>query len=296
VTAARPSLVSVLAASALTLILVGRSGGPLAAGEAALRSVARAAFAPVEAAGEAAFRPLEGAVSGLGWAGDLAQAEAALGRERERTRSEAARAEALAAENGRLTTLLGLDSPAGADGVAARVVSTGAGRSAGTLMIDRGDGAGIRVGMPVVAAGGLVGRVVEVGPRHSTVLPVTNPASAVGVRIAGPAEGSDGAGPAGRERVGAVAAEGESDGAGRGPATCVAQGRGGRTLRLDLLDPTAELERGDLAVTSGLRHSRFPAGLPVGRVSGTRGRFVVEPFAPPDRLEMIKVLRWEPVP
>jgi rod shape-determining protein MreC len=292
VTPARPSLVSVLAASALTLILVGRSGGPLAAGEAALRSAARAPLAPVEAAGEAAFRPLEGAVSGLGRAGDLAQAEAALGRERERSRSEAARAEALVAENGRLTALLGLEGPAGADGVAARVVSTGFSRSGGTLMIDRGDAAGIRVGMPVVAAGGLVGRVVEVGPRHSIVLPVTDPGSAVGVRIAVSAGELDGAGPAAREQGGA----GDRGGVGRGSATGVAQGRGGRTLRVDLLDPTAALERGDLAVTSGLRHSRFPAGLPVGRVSGSRGRFVVEPFAPPDRLEIIKVVRWEPEP
>jgi rod shape-determining protein MreC len=286
-TAARRPLVSVLAASALTLILVGRSGGPLAAGEGVLRSVARAPFAPVEAAGEAALRPLEGAVAGLGRAGDLARAEAALGRERERTRSEAARAEALAAENGRLTALLGIDGFAGADGVAARMVSTAFDRSGGTLLIDRGDAAGIRVGMSVVTAGGLVGRVVEVGPRHSIVLPVTDPASAVGVRIAGPA---------GREPEGAVAAKGEPGGAGRGPFIGVAQGSGGRTLRLDLLDPTAALEPGELAVTSGVRRSRFPAGLPVGRVSGSRGRFTVEPFAPPDRLEVVKVLRWEPEP
>ena len=274
--AARPSLVAVLAAWALTLILVGRSGGPLAAVEGALRALARAPFAAIEAAGDAAFRPVEGVVSGLARAGDLARAEAALGRERERTRSEAARAEALAAENGRLAALLGLDGPAGADGVAARVVSTGVGRSAGTLVIDQGDAAGIRVGMPVVAAGGLVGRVLEVGPRHSIVLPVTDPASAVGVRIAVPAEAPEAAG--------------------GGAAAGLAQGQGGRMLKLEPLDPTAALEQGDLAVTAGLRHSRFPAGLPVGRVSGSRDRYVVEPFAAPDRLEVVKVLRWEPEP
>ena len=63
----------------MTLILVGRSGGPLAAGEGALRSMARAAFVPVEAAGAAAFGPLEAAVGGLGRAEDLAGAEAASG-------------------------------------------------------------------------------------------------------------------------------------------------------------------------------------------------------------------------
>ncbi len=262
-TGARPPLVSVLGAVALTLILVGRSGGPLAEGEGALRSVARAVFVPVEAAGAAAFRPVEAAVAGIGRAEDLAEVQAGLVRERERARAEAARAEAREAENSRLAALLGLDGPS-ADGVAARVVSTGGGGPSGILMLDRGSGHGLRPGMPVVAAGGLVGRVVEVGPRHSTVLPLADASSAVGVRL------------------------------GVAGAAGVAQGVGGPALRLDLLDPSAPLESGDLAVTSGLRHGRFPAGLPVGRVAGSGGRRTVQPFAPPDRLELVKVLRWEP--
>ena len=263
-TGARPPLVSVLCAGALTLILVGRSGGPLADGEGAVRSVARAVFVPVEAAGAAAFRPLEAAVDGIGRAEDLAEVEAGLARERERARAEAARAEALEMENGRLAGLLGLDGPSAGDGVAARVVSTGGARPGGILVLDRGSGDGLRPGMPVVAAGGLVGRVVEVGPRHSTVLPLADAASAVGVRL------------------------------GVAGVSGVAQGVGGPALRLDLLDPEASLDSGDLAVTSGLRHSRFPAGLPVGRVAGSGRHRTVQPFAPPDRLELVKVLRWEP--
>src|SRR5207302_10035699 len=139
---------------------------------------ARAAFAPVESAGAATFRPLEGAVAGVGRGGDLARAEAGLARERERARSEAARADALSAENGRLAALLRLDGPAGGDGVAARVVSTGAGRDGATVVLDRGGADGIRAGMPVVAAGGLVGRILDVAPRQSTVLPLTDIASA----------------------------------------------------------------------------------------------------------------------
>jgi rod shape-determining protein MreC len=271
----RPPLVSVLVASAVTLILIGRSGGPLAAGEGAVRSGVRAAFVPVESAGDAAFRPLEGAVGGVGRHGDLAAVQSALARERERAQSEAARADALAAEAGRLAALLALDGPAAGEGVAARVISTAGGRSGGSLVLDRGSGAGIQVGMPVVAAGGLAGRVLEVGPDHCTVLPVTDPASAVGVRtIPQPPAGAEGAAGAG-----------------------VAQGLGSSRLRLDLLDPSAALQSGDLVVTSGLRHSRFPARLPVGRVEAAgedRGRFVVQPFAPPHRLEVVKVLRWEP--
>jgi rod shape-determining protein MreC len=271
--AVRPPLVSVLLASALTLILVGRSGGPQAAGEGALRSLARAALVPIESAGAAAFRPLEGAVGAIGGAGDLARSQSNAARQGERARSEAARAEALAAENARLAALLTLDGPAADDGVAARVVSVGSDLAGGTLMLDRGRADGIRAGMPVVAAGGLVGRVADVGPRQSTVLPLTDAASAVGVRCS-PAPPPPGV----------------------GGAAGVAQGVGGPTLRLDLLDPNAVVESDALAVTSGLRHSRFPAGLPVGRVSGSRGHFVVHPFAPPDRLELVKVLRWDPEP
>ena len=281
-TGVRPPLVSVLVASAVTLILVGRSGGWLAAGEGAFRSVARVAFAPVESAGEAVFRPLEGAVDGLGRSGELVEVRAALVRERERAQAEAARGDALAAEAGRLAALLALDGPAGGDGVAARVISTGVGAASGPIVLDRGGSDGIRIGMPVVAAGGLVGRVLEVGPRESIVLPVTDGASAVGVRsvpAAAPAE------------AGAPAA---GDPAGTASAAGVAQGLGRSRLRLDLLDPSAPLHSGDLVVTTGLRHSRFPAGLPVGRVAGERGRLVVQPFAPPDRLEIVKVLRWEP--
>ena len=255
---------SVLVASAVTLILVGRSGGPLASAEGSLRSVARAALVPVESAGDAAFRPLEGVVAGLGRSGDLAEARAALVRERQRAESQAARAEAMAAEARRLAELLALDGPAGGDGVAARVVSVHGARTGAPFMLDRGTADGVAAGMPVVAGGGLVGRVLEAGPGHSTVLPLTDASSAVGVR------------------------------AGERGAAGVGQGLGSSRLRLDVLDPGAALRAGDLVVTSGLRHSRFPAGLPVGRVAGERGRYFVQPFTAPDRLEVVKVLRWEP--
>jgi len=282
VTAVRPPLVVVLAAAAVTLILVDRSGGLLATGEGALRSALRSAFVPVESAGEATFRPLAATVGGLARADDVARVGAQLRRERERAGAEAARADAMTAEARRLAALLHLEGPSAGDGVAARVVSTGSGRSV-TLMLDRGSADGIRPGMPVVAAGGLVGRVLEAAPGHSTVLPVTDASSAVGVRC-DPAPSPPPADP--------------NAPAGRGETGCagVAQGTAGANLRLDLLDPTAAVAAGDLAVTSGLRHSRFPAGIPVGRVGGSRGRFVIRPFDPPDRLEVVKVLRWEPAP
>ena len=115
--------------------------------------------------------------------------------------------------------------------------------------------------------------------------PLTAATSAVGVRTV-PAAGSGGDGPAGPSPGGGMAG---------GPAG-VAQGLDRAALRLDLLDPNAGVGNGDVAVTSGLRHSRFPAGLPIGRITGGRGHLAVQAFAPPDRLEVVKVLRWRPEP
>lgn len=264
-TAVRPPLVSVLLAVALTLVLVGRSGAPLGQQVGAVRAAGRAAFGPVEAAGDGLFRPVRSMADAVGRGGDLTGVRAELARARDEVRSETVRADGLQAENGRLTALLSLDGAAAADGLAARVVSV-AGGVGETLALDRGSDAGLAVGMPVVAAGGLVGRIVEVGPRHSTVLPLVDRASAVGVRI-----GASGAG-------------------------AVAEGGPGRALRLELLEPSAPVHAGDVAVTSGLRHSLFPAGLAVGRVAGAPGHLVVEAFAPPARAEVVKVLRWTPEP
>jgi cell shape-determining protein MreC len=265
VTAARPPLVAVLLAAAVTLILIGRAGAPLAGEAGALRSAGRAAFGPVESVGDGLFRPWRAVRAAIAGGGDLARAESALVRARGEVRSEAARAAGLEAENARLAALLSLNGPAAPDGLVARVVSLGAGPG-DTLALDRGSEAGVRVGMPVVAAGGLVGRVVEVAPRFCTVLPVAGSPSAVGVRIG--ASGTAG----------------------------VASGRGGWRLPLELLDSGAAVRAGDVAVTAGLRHSVFPAGLPVGLVAGAPGHFVVEGFAPPARLEVVKILRWTPEP
>jgi len=266
VTAVRPPLVAVLVASAVTLILLGRAGAPLAGEAGGLRSAGRAAFGPLEAAGDGLFRPWRALQAAVGRGGDLSRAESSLARARGEASAEAARADGLEAENARLSALLSLDGPAAADGLVARVESVGGGGAGETLALDRGSEAGLRVGMPVVAAGGLVGRVVEVGRRSCTVLPLTAGPSAVGVRV------------------------GASGVAG------VASGRGGRRLPLELLDSGAAVRAGDVAVTAGLRHSVFPAGLAVGRVAGGPGHFVVEAFAPPARLEVVKVLRWTPEP
>lgn len=257
---------ALLVAASLTLTTLDRFG-PAGPAVAAVRGAVREVLAPAEAAGEAALRPVGDLLGGLGRGGALRRENARLRRELARSRSQGARAEALERDNAHLAGILGMSTADGSPPVAARVVSLPGGRPGSTLVLDRGREAGIRPGMPVVAAGALVGRVVEASRGRAAVLPLADPGSAVGVRLS------------------------------RSGETGVAQGVGaGRALRVDLLDPTTEVHPDELASTSGLRYGRFPPGLPVGRVArrSRGGAVLLRPLADPARLEVVEVLRWRP--
>ena len=131
--------------------------------------------------------------------------------------------------------------------------------------IDRGSNDGLRVGMPVLAAGGtLIGQILDVRPNTSFVRLITDPDSAV--RVLHQPSRSE------------VVATGDTLG------------------NLEVQIPwTSEVELGHLFVTSGL-DGELPQGLPVGRVSAAEGtvqnafRYVVlEPIAPLDQLEQVLV-------
>ncbi len=131
--------------------------------------------------------------------------------------------------------------------------------------IDRGSNDGLRVGMPVLAAGGtLIGQILDVRPNTSFVRLITDPDSAV--RVLHQPSRSE------------VVATGDTLG------------------NLEVQIPwTSEVELGHLFVTSGL-DGELPQGLPVGRVSAAEGtvqnafRYVVlEPIAPLAQLEQVLV-------
>jgi len=261
-----PPVLALLVAASLTLMTLDRLG-PASAVLTGGRAAARQALSPLQAAGEAAVRPLGELAGGLSRAGALRRENARLRREVTELRSQAARAEALGRENALLAGALGLVPVDGAaPPVAARVVSLPNGRAGSTFVVDRGSEAGVRPGMPVMASGALVGRVVRSSRGWAAVLPLADPTSAVGIRLSGSGE------------------TGLAEGAGRSAG-----------LRLDLLDPAVAVAPGELAVTSGLRHGRFPPGLPVGRVApaSQRGEVRLRPLAELGRLEIVQVLRWE---
>ena len=138
--------------------------------------------------------------------------------------------------------------------------------------IDRGSNDGIRVGLPVLAAGGtLIGQIYDVRPHTSFIRLITDPDSAVRVLH--------------QQSRSEVVATGDTLG------------------HLEIRIPwESEVELGHIFVTSGL-DGQLPQGLPVGRVSAAEGtvqdafRYVVlDPIAPLEQIEQVLVQLTIPPP
>jgi rod shape-determining protein MreC len=166
-------------------------------------------------------------------------------------------------ERDNLAELLNLQTPNGVPKVIAQVTAIGASNFDSTMEIG--------VGMPVVTGNGLVGRVIQTTKSRATVLLLTDTTFTVSVRL-----------PNGD--------------------TAAAVGDGVKQpLRLDLVDLDNPLKAGDTIVTSGLDHSMYPAGIPVGTVKSVtaethdlRKNVRVDPSGDLRRSSEVAVLRWKP--
>jgi rod shape-determining protein MreC len=142
-----------------------------------------------------------------------------------------------------------------------------------TIEIDKGSSAGVKVGMPVITGAGLVGRVEQVTNGRSVVRLITDPGLDVGVLL----EHSRDVG----------VAHGDGD---------------GRPLKLDRgIDPKTDIDRGEVAYTSGVDRSSFPPDIPVGTVTAVamagdqlQQNVELEPLADLDQLAFVRVMLWEP--
>ncbi|MGN6152170.1 MAG: rod shape-determining protein MreC [Lysobacteraceae bacterium] len=143
-----------------------------------------------------------------------------------------ARLQAAADENARLRGLLGTVERSGLDVQLAPILDIALDPTRQRLVLDVGRDQGVRVGQPVIDAGGLLGQVIEVRPSTATVLLLTDPDHAVPVTIA------------------------------RNGIRLVAYGRGDR-IELANIPTSSDVKVGDQVVTSGLG-GRFPPGFPVG--------------------------------
>jgi len=231
-----------------------------------------------------AFRPMQGALDGLGR--NLASIGAALAEidqlrldnealraENERIKIENRQAEELRRENEQLTGLLQLRSGFEYETIAAAVIGRDSSEVQRRVTLDRGTADGIEVGDVVIAGGGaLVGRVVEAGVTSSTVQLISDSASTVIGQLL------------------TTAATGEVTGQLPG------------SLSMENIPAAVTVALGEEVVTAGIQlaggiRSPYPKGLVIGRVVDVRRdaneivqTAFVEPAASLDRLEYVLVI------
>ncbi|MFI5041324.1 MAG: rod shape-determining protein MreC [Acidimicrobiales bacterium] len=253
--------------ASLTLITIDLRGG---GSVPKVRGKARDLFAPVQSAVSSATRPVTDFFNGAFQYRQLKDDNARLRAQLALVRAQQIQDQYLLQTNKDLTDLLKLDFVGDIPTVAARVIAGSESNFQLTIVIDRGSDAGVLKGMPVVAGQGLVGRIISVSARQSTVLLLTDPSASVGIEFA-PSN-----------------------------AVGVATGQGsGAALAVTLVVPTAETPLGTVAVTSGLVGSPYPRGVPVGKVAsavpevGVQSHVVtLSPVVDLSQLSYVDVLIW----
>lgn len=235
-----------------------------------VRAVAADALSPVRSVAEDVLGPVGDGLAGITGYGALEDENAALRARLADAEGGGLREAEAERELREALDLLDIGWVGDVPTVGARVVAAPISNFEQTVELGRGSSAGIEPDMPVVAADGLVGRVVSVSKSRSVVQLVTDPDLSVGVRLTG--SGDDGA----------------ADGEGRG-----------QPLSVSFVETATRVERRELVVTSGLEGALFPGGLPVGHVlrAGTgpgqlSQQVELEPAADLDHLEVVRVLRW----
>jgi rod shape-determining protein MreC len=158
--------------------------------------------------------------------------------------------------------------------VPAQVIAVGPAQGfAWTVTIDVGSRDGIERDMSVISGAGLVGRTINVGPMTSTVLLVVDATSSVGGRLSGSSQ------------IGIVSGTGRQD-----------------SLQMQLLDPLAVVDVGDVVVSFGSEGGRpYAPGIPVGVVAqmrGTEGQLtrsaILQPYIDVSRLDIVGVVLRAP--
>jgi rod shape-determining protein MreC len=191
--------------------------------------------APFQTAIDSFIDNVSGIWSDYVWLVDTRQQNLDLERENRRLSSELNEMHEMAIQNGRLRRLLAFVDDLDMAALPAQVIGEDAGTWARTLIIDKGSNSGLRSGLAVVSADGVVGRIIKTAPTSARVLLVTDGSSAVASLIQ------------------------------RTRARGVARGRGD-DLSVEYSLRSDDIRVGDLLVTSGMG-GIFPKGLPLGRVA-----------------------------
>ncbi|AOZ04785.1 rod shape-determining protein MreC [Cupriavidus malaysiensis] len=208
---------------------------------------------------------------------DYAQSSAALATENRELRQRAVleaetavRQAQLEAENQQLRKLLDLQQQSATPVTAAEILYEARDPYSQRIVIDRGSQQGLRPGYPVIDERGVVGQVTRVSPFQSEVTLLTDKDQAIPVQVV-------------RNGLRSVAFGGARAG----------------LLDLRFMAASADLQQGDLLVTSGL-DGVYPAGLPVAKIVKIErkadtafSRVYCEPVAGVRAHRQLLVLRYE---
>lgn len=168
--------------------------------------------------------------------------------------SQLQRYAALEAENRRIRELLHASGRLTDQAAIANIIASNQDPYRQQITLDKGARDGVYRGQAIVDASGVLGQIVQVNPTSSVGLLLTDPDHGIPVEV---------------NRTGLQA---------------IALGQGtGQGLRLPFLPANAEVQKGDLIVSSALG-GRFPAGYPVARVESiqhTPGGHFKEAIATP---------------
>jgi rod shape-determining protein MreC len=175
--------------------------------------------------------------------------------------------DALRSENEQLRRLIGARDKLQARAIFAEIVYAGRDPFSRKVIVDRGSQHGLTAGQAVIDAAGVIGQVTRVQPLLAEVTLLTDKDQAIPIQVL------------------------------RNGLRGVAYGSGdGSTMQLRHMAANAEIEKGDLLVTSGI-DGVYPVGLPVARVLRVErdaayafARIVCQPVAGTDQHRQVLVL------
>jgi rod shape-determining protein MreC len=201
-----------------------------------VRGAALDVTGPISGALRSVTSTVEGVFTGAGDYWDAASQNGQLRRERDAMRRQIIQARAIAQENRELKAVLQLRERERDAVAVGRLVGSSLSSPRRFAILSVGTADGVRSGMPVRSADGLVGRVIDAGALASRVLLASDRANIVPARLL------------------------------RGGIPVIAQGRGDGTIDVRPLEVGRNpFKRGDIIITSGTG-GLYPPLVPIARI------------------------------
>ena len=225
-------------------------------GFAAIKGAAMDVTTPISSGGRSVLRGITDFGTGIGDYFRAGSQNAELRQQLQAAEAQGVQAEAQRLDNLRLRQMLQLRETATDEIAVGRIVSSSFDSPRRFAILSVGGSSGVRVGQPVRAPEGLIGRILLAGRNSAQVLLIVDPSSTVPVRLV------------------------------RDGTPAMAVGRGDGTLELRTLEVGVNpFRRGDMLATSGVG-GIYPPGIPVAQVIGVQGEVTIaRPLASPARVD-----------